>query len=365
MTSTKETDSKNSTTIKTANLLENQLTTEPKIEPTFAGLSVILRTTQTNTTPVNLSEWLQTEDIQEDIKPIWIPLRKTDGVTKIMAVLPDANLYDNFMGMLWGQIAGSNLVEWRQKPYEISGVEVNSDSLHKIAIAIYSVQPLPPTLARAIHALCFRWFANTSPELAANLHQQESLPLTTGWEYCSPKKILLKISLLQKELLAPLLWGINADLGKEITIAGIPCRMDAWIDIAQTTSFEKIAQSPTQNTIDLRFLTPTSFKQAKNVQPFPLPELVFNGLLRRWNLFAPEALKFPKIEWNGMVSAYDLKTYAMKMEGGAEIGAEGLVKYKFADSEQARIATTLAQFASYAGVGRKTAMGMGQVEIPN
>ncbi|MUH01369.1 CRISPR system precrRNA processing endoribonuclease RAMP protein Cas6 [Scytonema sp. UIC 10036] len=354
MTSTKETD-----TPKTTNFWLNQ----PKTEPTFAGLSVILRPTQINTAPVNLSEWLQQEDIHDDINPIWIPLRKTDGVTKIMPVLPHANLYDNCMGMLWRQIARSNLVEWRQRLYEISGVEVNSDSLHRIQIAVNSVQPFPPTVARAIHALCFRWFANTSPELAEIIHQQETLPLTTGWEYCSPKKILLKISLLQKELLAPLLWGMNADLGQEMTLAGIPCRMEGWIDITQTTSFEKIAQLPAQNTIDLRFLSPTSFKQVKNVQPFPLPDLVFNGLLRRWNVFAPEALKFPKVEWNVIISGYELKTYAMKMEGGAEIGAEGLVRYKFADSEQARIATILAHFAIFAGIGRKTAMGMGQVEI--
>lgn len=356
MTSTKENDSKNFTA-ETVNFRENKL----QAEPTFAGLSVILRPTQTNNTPVNLSQWLE----QEDINPIWIPLRRTNGVTKIMPVLPDARLYDNWIGILWGQIASSNLVEWRQKPYEINGVEINSDSLHKIAIAIHSVQPLPPTLARAIHALCFRWFANTNPELAQTLHQQETLPLTTGWEYCSPKKIILKISLLQKELLAPLLWGINADLGKEITIAGIPCRMDGWVDITQTSNFEKIVQLPTQNTIDLQFLTPTSFKQAQNVQPFPLPDLVFNGLLRRWNLFAPETLKFPQIEWNAIVSAYDLKTYAMKMEGGAEIGAEGLVRYKFTNTEQARIATILAHFATFAGVGRKTAMGMGRVVICN
>jgi CRISPR-associated endoribonuclease Cas6 len=352
MTSTKETDTKN-----TANLWENQV----KTEPNFAGLSVILRPTYISSTPVSLNEWLP----EIDTAPIWIPLRKTDGVTKIMPVLPDANLYDNLMRSLFGQIAGSNIVEWREKQYEIGGVEVDTDSLHRIQIAISSVQPLPPTIGRAIHALCFRWFANANPELAQTLHQQETLPMTIGWEYCSPKKNLLKISLLQKELLAPLLWGIDADLGAEITIAGIPCRLDGWIDITQAASFEKIAQLPTKNAIDFKFLTPTSFKQGKNVQPFPLPELVFNGLLRRWNIFAPEALKFPKIEWNGVVSAYELKTYAMKMEGGAEIGAEGLVKYKFADSEQARIATILAQFATFAGIGRKTTMGMGQVAIQN
>ncbi len=365
MTIINETDRQETDVVDNTNKKNANLCSDGKTKPTFAGLSIILRPTQTNIIPVNLNEWLS----EDDITSIWIPLRKADGVTKIMPILPDANLYENFMRSLWEKIAGSNLVEWRQQPYEMGGVEVNTDSLHRIQIAISSVQPLPPTIGRAIHALCFRWFANTSPELAEILHQQETLPMTMAWEYCSPKKNLLKISLLQKELLAPLLWGMNADLGNEITLAGIPCRLDGWIDITQTTSFEKLAQLPTQRSnqgaIDLKFITPTSFKQGKNVQPFPLPDLVFNGLLRRWNIFAPEALKFPKIEWNGIVSAYELKTYAMKMEGGAEIGAEGLVKYKFADSEQARIATILAHFATYSGIGRKTAMGMGQVGIPN
>lgn len=92
-----------------------------------------------------------------------------------------------------------------------------------------------------------------------------------------------------------------------------------------------------------------------------MPELVFNSLLRRWNCVASEDLRFPKLEWQGMIAAYDLKTYALRMESGSEIGAQGWVRYRFPDPEQARIATILAHFAFFAGVGRKTAMGMGQV----
>jgi CRISPR-associated endoribonuclease Cas6 len=352
MTSTKETDTKNAT-----NLWENH----PKTETKFAGLSVVLRSIETSSTPIPLSEWLASPE--NDAAPIWIPLRKADGINKIMPVLPEAQLYPSLMQTICQQIGQNSLVEWQQKPYEIAGVEVDSHSLHTIQITITAVRPLPPTLGRALHALCFRWFANTNPELAESLHQQENLPMSLGLEYCSPKKMLLKISLLHKELLAPLLWGMNVDLGNEITLAGIPCQLGSWIDITQASSFEKMVQLPAQNTIDLEFLSPTSFKQGKNIQPFPLPELVFNGLLRRWNLFAPEKLHFPTVEWSGVVSAYELKTYAMKMEGGAEIGAKGLIRYRFADTEQAKIATTLAHFATFAGIGRKTTMGMGQVKV--
>jgi CRISPR-associated endoribonuclease Cas6 len=353
MTSTKETDTANTT-----NLWENH----PKIETKFAGLSIVLRPTETSSTPIPITEWLADSFSENDAAPIWIPLRKADGVVKIMPILPP-QLYPNLMQTICQQIAQNSLIEWQQKPYEIAGVEVDSHSLHTIQITITAVRPLPPTLGRAVHALCFRWFANTSPELAESLHQQENLPMSLGLEYCSPKKMLLKISLLQKELLAPLLWGMNVDLGNEVTLAGIPCQLGSWIDITQANSFDKMVQLPVQNPIDLQFLSPTSFKQGKNVQPFPLLELVFNGLLRRWNLFTPEKLHFPSVEWNGVVSAYELKTYAMKMEGGAEIGAEGLVRYRFADTEQAKIATTLAHFATFAGIGRKTTMGMGRVRV--
>jgi CRISPR-associated endoribonuclease Cas6 len=339
----------------TANVLQNQI--ENKV--TFAGLSVILRPTETSSTPISLSEWLP----ELDTAPIWIPLRQVDGVTKIMPLLPEAILYENLMRSLCLQIAENNLVQWRAKSYEVGGVEVNSHSLHTIQVSIYTDKPLPPTLGRAIHALCFRWFANTNPELAEKLHLQENLPMALGLKYCSPKKMLLKISLLQKELLAPLLWGMSVDLGNEIILAGIACRLGDSVEIVQGNTFEKLVQVPPQSFIDLEFLTPTSFKQGKNIQPFPLPELVFNGLLRRWNIFAPEKLQFPSIEWNGIVSSYEFKTYAMKMEGGAEIGAEGFIRYRFTDTEQARVATILAHFACFSGIGRKTAMGMGQVAM--
>ena len=85
---------------------------------------------------------------------------------------------------------------------------------------------------------------------------------------------------------------MSVDLGREITLTGIPCRLGDSIEILQASSFEKLMQVPAQSTIDLQFLSPTSFKQAKNIQPFPLPDLVFNGLLRRWNIFAPEKTTF-------------------------------------------------------------------------
>lgn len=334
----------------------------------FAGINLILKPIikqvlkedANSTNSVALESWLS--DIQP--APVWIPLQIHDGITKIMPVLPDSQLYPQLMESVCQYICEggvSQSLNWNNKFYQFIGVEVDSDALHVILVSISANEPLPSTLGRAIHAQCFQWFATANPALAEHLHQQDILPFTVGIQYTSRQRIQLRITLLKPELLAPLLWGLSQNIGSKITLAGITCRLGQWINVVESNSFEKLIELPTQNTIELQFVSPTSFKQHQNIQPFPLPELVFNSLLRRWNHFAPSDLQFSEVKWQGLVSAFDLKTHVLKMESGAEIGAVGWVKYRFLDPEQARIATILSHFAVFSGVGRKTTMGMGQV----
>ncbi|MBA3923961.1 MAG: hypothetical protein H0X31_20610 [Nostocaceae cyanobacterium] len=119
-------------------------------ENAFAGLSVVLRSTQADHTPTPIISWLP----NIEPAPLWVPLRKVDGVTKVMAVLPQAVLYPSLMQSICQQIGQDNLVEWQKKPYELTGVEVDSHSLHVIQVSISAIEPLPPTLGRAIHATC-------------------------------------------------------------------------------------------------------------------------------------------------------------------------------------------------------------------
>ena len=326
-------------------------------EPGIAGLSVVLRSTaRAQSTP--LADWLPFEHT-----PAWIPLTRSEGVIKVMAALSQPGFYPALMQAICQQIGQNTAVEWQGKIYDLTGVEVDSHALHLLQIPISAAEPLPLTLGRAIHAQCFHWLTAADPALAERLHQKDNFPITLAIKPGSSRQqMYLRIGLLQKELLAPLLWGLSQDIGGEITLTGIPCRLGKWVDVLQTSSFEALSQVPPQKVIDLQFLSPTSFKQAQGIQPFPLPELVFGSLLRRWNVFAPVELQFPAVEWKGLTAAYELKTHAFKMKGGAEIGSCGWVRYEF-PAELAAIATVLAHFACFAGVGRKTAMGMGQARV--
>lgn len=236
---------------------------------------------------------------------------------------------------------------------------------------------LPPTLGRAIHAQVMQWLSLGNPQLAEAVHNSQDSPMSIsnllGYRRAATKPgddFYFRVALLHGDLINPLLAGLEEWGTKPFSLAEFPFVIRSIDSIPGThpwvgaTDYGLLAKTPKiSGDITLNFLSPTSFKQRQDIQPFPLPELVFGNLLRRWNTFAPEELQFPLVEWQGITSAYELKTHALKMEAGVEIGASGWVSYRFRDSEQAKIANILAHFAFFSGVGRKTAMGMGQVKL--
>ncbi|MBF2066223.1 MAG: CRISPR-associated endoribonuclease Cas6 [Calothrix sp. C42_A2020_038] len=253
-------------------------------------------------------------------------------------------------------------------------------TLHSIVIelAAADVGNIPATLSRALHATVLNWLTVGDPSIGESVHESQNSPLSIsgllGNRRLHGTKVgdyfYFRIGLLDGSLIQPLIRGFEKLETQSLVLADFAFVLRNMYAIPGTHKLAGAADygllsHPLQvlTDIELQFLSPTSFKQHKNVQTFPLPELVFNSLHRRWNTFAPEQYQLPDCEWNAYVSAYELKTYALKMEAGAEIGAQGWARYRFQDIETARIATILANFAFFAGVGRKTSMGMGQTQL--
>ncbi|MBA3920507.1 MAG: CRISPR system precrRNA processing endoribonuclease RAMP protein Cas6 [Nostocaceae cyanobacterium] len=256
----------------------------------------------------------------------------------------------------------------------------NFPTLHSIVVelAAADVGDIPPTLARSLHALVLKWLALGNPEAAEIVHESQNSPLSIsglqGNRRPSGTQVgdffYFRIGILDSSLTEPLLSGFEQLEKQPLTLANFPFvlrniyALPGTHRLAGAADYRMLSHLPQVLTdIELCFLSPTSFKQNQSVQTFPLPELVFNSLHRRWNTFAPSEYQLPEIEWQASVSAYDLKTHALKMLGGAEIGAQGWVRYRFGDIDAARIATILANFAFFSGVGRKTSMGMGQTQL--
>lgn len=255
-----------------------------------------------------------------------------------------------------------------------------SSSLHSLVVELAAAKngDIPPTLSRALHSLVMNWLQLGSPEIAESVHVCQDSPLSISGLLGNRRQqgtkvgdnFYFRICLLGGSLIEPLLKGLEQWDTQPVTLGKFPFvirniyALPGTHRLAGAADYSLLANNPQVMTdIELNFLSPTSFKQSLGIQTFPLPELVFGSLHRRWNTFAPEKYQFPAVEWRGLVCAYELKTHALKLEAGAEIGAQGRVLYHFSDTEQAHIATVLANFAFFSGVGRKTSMGMGQTQL--
>jgi CRISPR-associated endoribonuclease Cas6 len=259
-----------------------------------------------------------------------------------------------------------------------------STSLYSLVVLLGAAGQgrLPTSLGRAIHAQVLAWIQAGDSATAKAIHSAQISPICLSGLVGKRRRnatqpddeFYFRISLLEGDLLEPLLTGIDHWGTRPIVLGDFPFvsrRVEALPGGHQQVRMGDYhflrTTSPISDDIYLKFKSPTAFKQGrKKIQPFPLPELVFGSLLRRWNAFSPEDLHFPALDWQGLVSAFDLKTQVLPLEGGPQIGSVGWVRYRFPDDEQARIASVLAQYAFFAGVGLKTAMGMGQVQLqPN
>lgn len=259
---------------------------------------------------------------------------------------------------------------------------LKSTALHTLVIHLSVAKDgaLPVACGRAIHAQVLDWFRMADPAISEAIHKSQESPLSLSSLVGKRRKVgvqagdefYFRIGLLDGSLIELLLSGLEKWGDKPFSLVKCPFVFrsinmlpgtDPWVG---SSDYALLAKTPTAlDDLKLKFLSPTSFKlnAGQGIQPFPMPESVFGNLHRRWNVFAPAELRFPKIRWSGLVSDYDLKTQKLRMEKSVEIGAVGWVRYRFPDLEQARIATILAHLAFFAGVGRKTAMGMGQVVL--
>lgn len=255
-----------------------------------------------------------------------------------------------------------------------------SQTLHSLVVELAAADRgnPPPTLSRALHALVMNWLKLGNSQIAEEIHVSQESPLSLSGLLGNRRPqgtqagdgFYFRICLLDGSLLEPLLMGIEQWGTQPLVLGQFPFvirsiyTLPGTHQLAGSADYRLLANTPlTMADIELNFLSPTSFKQSQGIQPFPLPELVFGNLQRRWNAFAPEEMKLNAVDWEGLVSAYELKTYALKLEGGSEIGAQGWVRYRFPVAEQAKVATILAHFAFFSGVGRKTSMGMGQAQL--
>ncbi len=141
---------------------------------------------------------------------------------------------------------------------------------------------------------------------------------------------------------------------------------------ANSASFAHLwNRTPPADTLTLRFVTPTAFRSHDRDILWPDPRLLWQSWARAWNAHA--AADVPQIAEDALLACaerillgpYHLQTRAMRFKGVAQTGFVGECAFGLGDlsAEERHLATVLAEFAFYAGTGRKTGIGMGQTRV--
>jgi CRISPR-associated endoribonuclease Cas6 len=255
---------------------------------------------------------------------------------------------------------------------------------------------LPANLGRAIHAWFLDWVQGHDAALAEALHapnQERPFTVSNLWGAGRPaqgevalspeRAVSLRLTSFWPELSNLLASRLLTSPPETITLTGAPLRVagvtadSAAHPWAGQTTFADLVQrhtlspSPPPSQVALRFASPTVFRSSGVNVPLPLPRLVFEGLARRWNAFAPVRLP-PEVarfaEECLVISRYRLQTervvFGEEGERGAYPGFVGTCGYAFRvhDRYWMGLIHLLAAFALYAGVGARTTMGLGQAK---
>jgi CRISPR-associated endoribonuclease Cas6 len=264
---------------------------------------------------------------------------------------------------------------------------------HSLVLNLSPAAPIPPGYlsGKHLHALFLTLVSSVDKTLGDRLHEQKTekaftlSPLQISqrpnaelqWDYRRPipagQPCWWRISLLDDVLFGHLskLWlSLNpaqpwhlgpADLCIT-SILGTPQATQPWANYCTYAQLYEQA-SQTDRQISFKFYTPATFRQGKYDSALPTRECIFNSLLKRWNRYSGLIFTESLLE-NLFPSFFDIRTEVVANPDGKCAGCMGTISYRIlgeVDPMSIRYINALADFALYAGVGRKTPMGMGMV----
>jgi CRISPR-associated endoribonuclease Cas6 len=214
-----------------------------------------------------------------------------------------------------------------------------------------------------------------SPLQVQNKHKTQSYTLQYAHQNPIPagSSCWWRISLLNDNLfsqLTPLWLNINPEkpwhLGSAnlyiTSIQGTPQSNQPW---ANACTYYHLYQqaSETERNLNFIFSTPVAFRQGAFDNVLPTRESVFNSLLNRWHKYS--GIELTNISFESVYpSAFNIKTEVISNYENKFIGCLGEISYRIlgnVETTAIKQINALADFALYAGVGRKTTMGMGMV----
>lgn len=270
----------------------------------------------------------------------------------------------------------------------------------EIAAGILRLRPVVPSAVPkwtgpALQAIFLKFIQEINPSLSDHLHSgSTSRPYTvssllgvpSAYSTNEPRAILtpdqivkVRITTLSTELthlwfdqIMPAIDGrqINIGTAKFVIEHGdrVPTPESRTSDNALVQTYSD-SGAKFQDFFEFEFDSPTAFQSKGMLMPMPVPYLLFDSLLNRWNTF--NEIKLPKdtkefVQEQVGISRYRLETAYVDPEGQMRrpiTGCAGSCRYVVLSEDRYWLGVlhTLAAYGRYAGVGKDTTIGMGRM----
>lgn len=143
--------------------------------------------------------------------------------------------------------------------------------------------------------------------------------------------------------------------------------------ISAERNLQKNSESQPTDSLCFTFLSPTSFRHYGNHLPLPMPDLIFQSYLRRWNHFVD--LEFNPHDFKQWVSEHVIilrhQLRSSKVQAGKQgsvTGFTGAIQFGLTPKAKShpdyvQLIYALEQLAPYYGTGHKTTFGLGQTRL--
>lgn len=257
----------------------------------------------------------------------------------------------------------------------------------ELELVATSSQILFPQYTIGLHAWFLEQVRQTDPILSKFLHDEEAekafsiSPLIgemdsegKSWKLKPNETYLWTITALSSSLVKWLAdWVRRLPRSLDLYDISLPIR-DCRIVFAPTT-YQQLWESSgdRKGSIELSFLTPTSFRRNEHHFPLPVPTNLFHSYLRRWNNFS--GMPFDQeaflawVDKSVIIVRHTVESRkVLAGKKGSVTGFTGAIELSLSSSASqkpdfVRLFYALVKFAPYCGTGHKTTFGLGQTRL--
>jgi CRISPR-associated endoribonuclease Cas6 len=241
--------------------------------------------------------------------------------------------------------------------------------------------PMPRWLGSETRIVFYNMLLEADPLLSHRVHEElDPKPFTVSSLIKRKKgQYQIRFTILMNEIYTPLIkilldkFRNGNKIGFEAREFEIERVVLGGIDekFATITDYRSLWQNTPRRDFRFRFVSPTSFRSGDGNLPFPLPYSLYNGLLKKWNSYAPSDLIIDQailqeITKRVFPARHSIRTVLAEQRNTKLIGFVGRCIFEVlgeVSDDTLHKLTVLTEYAYFAGVGMKTAQGMGQILI--